>query len=322
MNPALLTLATHLPAVAWARQPHDHAVAALHALLPAPVGVSVAPGATASSTAAPPSAIPPSAIPPTPPAATAVSLAQFIADLASTPAPATGALLTALSGAARALAAHPATATVPAAEVLALVPITPGDVSALPVHDGARAFAATSHGALYLRDPHTRTAVLVDVDPGSSGTAQWRVALLDDAPMAPQAEPLGAAAVALSDAVHQAAAVIAAARRAAGHPRPPLDLASAATDSAAARLPGALEPREAELLHRAEMIEQIRRVANATEVLTGAGSAQQPQLWALQVAINAARRAAFAGYAQRLWQRASAAQRSRRHSMSAAVDTP
>lgn len=291
MNPSLLVLSTYLPAVAWAGQALDDAVDALVHVTPRTARIAVPsdttdhPVATASGPIA--------------------RLLRHIGQGSQT----TGALLSSLVGLLRELAGEPGAEALPAAEILALLPTSPGDFSAVPDHAEIRRSMQEHSGAVYVRHPSSRSAVLVHCDHSASqDIARWTVVPIVDAPMAPQAESVARAAAALTDAVHGAARIIAASRGGAPQMRGTTDAVGGLIGAAPAlRFPDIMAAREIDLLSRADTIEDIRRLANRAEHMTGAGAAQQPQLWALQSAIHTARRAAVSAFAQRTWELAGSA---------------
>lgn len=243
MHPRLLTLACHLPAVAWGTAAPDDAIDAL-----------VGSGARGT---------------------TGQLVLDLVADL-------------------RDLAArHPDTS---AAEMYSLLPVAPGDLSALPRHAELSALVTRCGGGLLLRNPSSDDVRVVMHAQGAGGG--WVVEDLAGVPMAPQPDSVSAATAHLTDAVHQAAAIIAAARQSGRH----LDSTDVPgmPESAHHPLPRALESREMSLLDRADSVEQIRAMANAAEARGGAVAEQQPQLWGLQIAVNGARRAVVASLATRL----------------------
>lgn len=244
MHPRLLTLACHVPAVAWGGQSPDEAIDALVGAADAGHGAS------------------------------GPLLMDLVAELRH---------LSATNPEARAV------------ELYSLLPVAPGDLSALPANPELSAVVTRAGGALLVRNPSTDDGRVVMHTPGPAGA--WAVETITDVPMAPQPESVSAATAELTDAVHRAAAVIAAARQSGrGFER---GLTPQMPASTPLRMPQALASRELSLLDRADSVEQIRDMANAAERRDGAVAEQQPQLWGLQVAVNQARRAVVASLAER-----------------------
>lgn len=275
MHTSLPTFATHLPAAAWGGAAID---AGIHALLGAAPLAKVALddgfGRDLSAVGA--------------------HWERFRAELGSADGTAmldVGKLYTESVLLLRAIAAIDTSAE--AAEVLSLAPATAGDLSALPPHTELSAHAMSQGGAVILREPSSGMTAVVAIPPARTELA-WNVRLFSDVPMAPQAPSISHATAELTDSVHGAAEVIAASSGAfqAGDGAAPAMPESVPTD-----FPAALGGRAAQLIERADTIENIRLMANAAESRRGAPAEQQPVLWKLQTAVNLARRAAVSGFA-------------------------
>ncbi|HJE91531.1 MAG TPA: hypothetical protein K8V11_11055 [Dietzia timorensis] len=183
--------------------------------------------------------------------------------------------------------------SVEAAEVLTLAPATAGDLSALPPHSELSAHAMSQGGVVILREPRSSMTAVVAIPPARTEHV-WNVRLFSEVPMAPQAPSISHATAELTDSVHGAAEIIAASSGAfrAGEGSAPAMPENMPTD-----LPSAFGGRAAQLIERADTIENIRMMANAAESRRGAPAEQQPALWKLQSAVNLARRAAVSGFA-------------------------
>ncbi|WP_333620179.1 hypothetical protein, partial [Dietzia sp.] len=291
MNTAELLFATHLAASAWGGAPLDSGIEALsspgvRAAVEAGPALSRAAARAADGAASPVDEIAPRG-----------PWMRFVRELGAADgvAPGPGALFTAAAvllrsfgeGAAESAGSEAAAA----AEFLALAPATVGDLSALPAHRPLSEFVLAHGGAVLVRDPDSRmTAAVAHTLRDREG--RWTVEIFADVPMAPQAPSPAHAAAALTDAVHGAAELIAAGSgpyaRENGGVLPEPELID---------LPASMSSRCLELVDRAETVERIRVAAIEAESRRGAPAQQQPALWALQSAVNLARRAAVARFA-------------------------
>ena len=275
MHTSLPTFATHLPAAAWGGAAIDAGIhAVLGAVPPATVALGDGFGSDLSGYGA--------------------HWERFSAELGSaegTPMLDVGKLYTEAVLLLRSIAVSDVSAR--AAEVLSLAPATAGDLSALPPHSELSAHAMSQGGAVIVREPRSGMTAVVAIPPARTEPT-WNVHLFSEVPMAPQAPSISHATAELTDSVHDAAEIIAAssgAFRSGAGAAPPMP------ESMPTDLPSALGGRAAQLIERADTIENIRVMANAAESRRGAPAEQQPVLWKLQTAVNLARRAAVSGFA-------------------------
>lgn len=296
MNPALLVLATHAPAAAWGGAPLDSAI---HAVLGVSRGPAVAPGPELAArgdvgTGAGDGTRWPG------------HWERFAREVGRTGAGIdVRGLVAELAVLLRAIATASPSAAAP--EILALAPATAGDLSALPAHRDVTSFASPRGGALLVRDPSSGMTAVVTHSPVGPG-APWAVELFADVPMPPQASSLSHAGAALTDAVHDAAELIAAGSapyigRGAGSG------GADVPDPEPLELPAALSSAAHGLLDRADTVEHIRAAAHRAEAERGAPAEQQPALWGLQSAVNQVRRAVVARFAGEQLERRTGAER-------------
>ena len=275
MHTCLPTFATHLPAAAWGGAAID---VGIHALLGAAPMAKVALGDGFAQDVS----------------AEGAHWERFRAELGAAEGTAMldiGKLYTESVLLLRAIAA--ADTSVEAVEVLSLAPATSGDLSALPSHPGLSAHAMSQGGVVLLREPRSGMTAAVAIPPAHTERT-WSVRMFSEVPMAPQAPSISHATAELTDSVHGAADIISASS---GIFRASDTGVPGVPESAPTDLPAALGGRAAQLLERADTIEQIRMMANAAESRRGAPAEQQPALWKLQSAVNLARRAAVSGFA-------------------------
>lgn len=275
MHTCLPTFATHLPAAAWGGAAIDSGIHALLGAAPlAKVALDDAFGGDLSAVGA--------------------HWERFRAELFAVNGTAmldVGKLYTESVLLLRAVAATDTSAE--AAEVLSLAPATSGDLSALPPHPELSAYVMSQGGAVILREPRSGVTAVVTILPARTERT-WNVRLFSEVPMAPQAPSISHATAELTDSVHGAAEIIAASS---GVFNARDGAAPAMPESMPTDLPSAIGGRAAQLIERADTIENIRMMANAAESRRGAPTEQQPVLWKLQSAVNLARRAAVSGFA-------------------------